>query len=277
MPQNVFRCRDTAFPLGCRTYIMGILNLTPDSFSDGGLYVSREAALVRALEMQTEGADLIDVGAVSTRPGSVPADEAEELRRLSFLGEICGALSVPVSVDTYRPRIVEYALSCGAKIINDVSGEFNPDMASLVRESGCGYIVMHSPTRNAGDAFAYPEGVVRHVQCFFDEIMARLSDAGVLPQNICLDPGFGFGKNTQENLLLLQGLDALDTGGVCLLSALSRKRFVRVLTDAPAEDCDAATAAGCVISVQKGADMVRVHNVRDCARAVRLADLVYRT
>ncbi|MBQ6165342.1 MAG: dihydropteroate synthase [Clostridia bacterium] len=276
MSDHVFRCRDASFSLGKKTYVMGILNLTPDSFSDGGLYITREAALARAAEMRSQGADLIDVGAVSTRPGSVPVDEAEELRRLACLRELCAAVDIPVSVDTFRPRVAEYALNCGAKIVNDVSGTFDPVMAALVRESGCGYIVMHSPTRNAGDAFFYPEGVVRHAERFFDEITDRLVGVGIPRQNICLDPGFGFCKNARENLQLLRNLNMLKREDMCLLSALSRKRFLRELTGSPAEDCDAATVAGCVISVRKGADMVRVHNVRDCVRGTLLADAVYR-
>lgn len=273
---GVFRCGDVSFPLGKKTYIMGILNLTPDSFSDGGLYNTRVAALERALEMQAQGADLVDVGAVSTRPGSVPADEAEELRRLSFLGEICSALRVPVSVDTYNVRTAEYALDCGAKLINDVSGRCQPEMAALVKSSGCGYIVMHSPVANAGDPADYTGGVISCVQAFFDEMLEKLVSAGIPAERLCLDPGFGFGKDTQQNLALLRELDRLDTHGVCLLSALSRKRFVRGISDSPPEDCDAATAAGCVISIQKGANMLRVHNVVDCARAARFADAIYR-
>ncbi len=274
---GIFRCADAVFPLGERTYLMGILNLTPDSFSDGGLYTTRDAAIGRALEMQSQGADLIDVGAVSTRPGSVPADEAEELRRLSFLAELCAALSVPVSVDTYNPGTAEYALRCGAKVINDVSGRFNPAMAALVRDSGCGYIVMHSPTANAGEDGSYPDGVLPHVEDFFSRMRETLTGAGIPEENLCFDPGFGFGKNTGDNLALLQGLDRLKKDGVCLMSALSRKRFVRELGASPMDDCDAATAAGCVISVQKGADFLRVHDVKNCARAARFADAVYRS
>ena len=149
-------------------------------------------------------------------------------------------------------------------------------MAALVRSAGCGYIVMHSPVANAGDFADYAGGIVPCVQAFFDEMLERLVSAGIPTERLCLDPGFGFGKDTGQNLTLLRELDRLDTHGVCFLSALSRKRFVRGISDSPPEDCDAATAAGCVISIQKGANMLRVHNVVDCARAARFADAIYR-
>lgn len=273
-----FSGQSFSFPLGEKTYIMGIVNITPDSFSDGGRYFAGEDALRHACELERQGADLVDVGAMSTRPNSERISVQEEIERLSCLGEICRHLSVPVSVDTFNPETAQFALRQGAAIINDVSGCFQPDMAAVVREAGCGYVVMHWRSERAEKEVEYPGGVIRDVRAYFDDMMETLTNAGLTPEQICLDPGFGFAKNTRQNLELLRALSQLQTQGVCLLSALSRKRFVGEVSGvAEADRRDVGTAAGCVISVQQGADMVRVHNVPVCKEALLMADAVYRS
>ncbi|MBR1811142.1 MAG: dihydropteroate synthase [Clostridia bacterium] len=274
---NWFRGKNFSFPLGKKTYVMGILNVTPDSFSDGGKFFSYENALSHAQQMEAAGADIIDVGAWSTRPGSVRITVEEEIERLSCLPALCDRLSVPVSVDTFNVKTAAYALDCGAAIINDVSGKYNPAMAELVRANGCGYIVMHAPLAEAGTDMVYPNGVCADIDAFFTQMLEQLTAAGIDAAQICLDPGFGFSKNTQDNLDILQHLDTLKRDGVCLLSAPSRKRFLGdVAGIKEADKRDVATAAAGVISIQKGADMIRVHDVAGCMQAVRTADAIYR-
>lgn len=256
---------------------MGVLNITPDSFSDGGLYRDPAAAVAHAIQMERDGADLIDVGAMSTRPFGEPIEEAEEIERLSCLGEIIRTLSCPVSVDTVNLSTARYALEQGAAVINDVSGVFRPDMARLVREFGCGYIVMHRGGPRTEQDADYPNGVTADVGAFFDRMLSRLVREGISAESVCLDPGYGFSKNTADNLTLLRQAERLKRNGVCLLTALSRKRFVGAASGVEApEERDAASAAAGVAAIQKGSDMLRVHNVKMAVACARMADAVYR-
>ena len=274
---TMFCGRNFSFVRGKKTYIMGILNLTPDSFSDGGIYFDPGAAIARAEALWRQGADMLDVGAMSTRPNSEPVPPREEMARLACLQEICRRVPIPVSVDTYRPEVAFFALENGAAVINDVCGHFQPEMAALVKEAGCGYIVMHWPGERAEQNGHYPDGVVRDVDTFFSQILEKLTDAGVRKEQICLDPGFGFAKNAEQNVQLLKALDALRRDDVFYLTALSRKRFLGALTGVEKpEERDLATAAASVIAIQKGADMLRVHNVAQCAQAAKIADAIYR-
>ncbi len=272
----MFRAKDKLFPLGEKTLIMGILNYTPDSFSDGNSFFSPETALERALLMEKQGADIIDIGAVSTRPGAEIADEKAELSRLhEVLPAIKGRLSVPFSVDTFRPECAAYALEQGASIINDVSGVFNYDMVSLVKEYKAAYIVTHNPC-GADSAARYPEGVITAVKAFFDDCL-RLADKYGLPrENLCLDPGFGFGKSRDDDYEIVRNMRALKIKGVALLAGASRKRMTNISgSDSPAER-DAATAAIHTLCTAGGADIIRVHNVETAAKAAAAADRICR-
>lgn len=277
--KNVFKGDRFSFPLGEKTYIMGVLNVTPDSFSDGGRFNSSAKAVKRAYEMQNQGADIIDVGAMSTRPNSIKITAEEEIERLSCLPDIIKQTSVPISVDTFYPKTVEYALYCGASVINDVSGRFQSEIVSLVKEYNSGYIVMHQRCDSAEKQAEYLNGVVSDVNDYFNEMLCKLQNSGIKSEQICLDPGFGFSKNTAENLQILKNLSEFKKNGVCLLSALSRKRFIGDITGViNAEDRDTGTAAACVISALNGADMVRVHNVAVCREALLAADsIIYKT
>ena len=269
-----FRFASGALPLGEKTCLMGILNLTPDSFFAGSR-VDGGAVLDRALQMEAEGADILDVGAVSTRPGGDVADEETELARLrDALPRLVRSVRRPVSVDTFRPAVAAFALESGAAIINDVSGEFQPKLAALVRRYGAGYIVMHAgePGSKTVDVLSYPGGVVNHVQGFFDEMRDMLTAAGLSPEQLCFDPGFGFAKTAAQNIELLKNLSLLQTGGSALLCALSRKRFVGALTgaDDPADRLPGTLAAD-LFAVLHGADLLRVHDVkahRDLLKAI---------
>ena len=262
---RIFSFAGGSLPLGKKTYLMGILNITPDSFYDGGRYFDPAAALKKAVSLAGEGADIIDVGALSTRPNADRADEAEELRRLSaVLPQLRREVAVPISVDTYRPAVARYALSEGADIINDVSGLFSADIAALIKEYGAGWVLMHAGPENARteDEAAYPLGIVNHVQLFFDAVLHKTAEYGIPAQKICLDPGFGFAKNAVKNRELLRCLSLLHTDGCAFLCALSRKRFIRAaaLSEADA-DVLAATLTADLSAAAAGADILRVHDV----------------
>ena len=273
-----FRFQSGSLVGGGKPALMGILNVTPDSFSDGGVYFTPEAAAARAAEMQLAGADLIDIGACSTRPGGALTDEAEELRRMqAAFDAVRAAVTVPVSVDTFRPAVAAFALERGADIVNDVSGTVDPELADMVRRSGAGWILMHAGPAGAATADApdYPGGVLRHVQAFFDDAVTKAAALGVPQAQICLDPGFGFAKTQEQNLELLRGLRTLDTHGCMLLVALSRKRFVGAISGETApENRLFGTLAANAAAVAGGADILRVHDVAAHAPFVRALDRI---
>ena len=265
-----------ALALGEKVYLMGILNITPDSFSDGGRFDTAPAALRHAEEMAAQGADLIDVGAVSTRPFAAPVDEDEEWGRLKgVLPELLRRCPVPVSVDTTSVAVARKCLDLGAAVINDVYGAFRPEMCAVVKEYRAGWVLMHG-----GAAFAkteaepdYPGGVLRHVQDFFDNAMRQAAEYGLPAERLCLDPGFGFAKNTAQNAALLRGLASLDTHGAALLAALSRKRFIGELSGDPdPSDRLGGTLAANVAAVLSGADLIRTHEIPLHRKALDLAE-----
>lgn len=269
----MFRAGNFTLPLGKKTYIMGILNYTPDSFSDGGLYNTPEKALEHALLMQEQGADIIDVGCNSTRPGGVILSEEEELIRLKeVLSALRDKISVSVSVDTFYPLCAVYALQNGAVIINDVSGKFNTEIASAVNEYGGGYIVTHNPC-GASDTVSYPDGVATAVRNFFMECISKAAQCGLKKENLCLDPGFGFGKTEKDNYELLDNLHWTKFEGYALLAAVSRKRFINKCDFSLV---DYATAAADTLAVEGGADIIRVHNVAAAVASAKVADAIYR-
>lgn len=272
---DVFAAKDKVFLLEKRTYIMGILNVTPDSFSDGGQYFKTEDAVAHALQMEAEGADIIDIGAQSTRPGAVPVTAKEEAERLiPVLTALQGKLRVPVSVDTFFPEVAAKALEAGAAVINDVGGAFQPEIAQAVKACEGGYIVTHAP-QNADEVVAYPEGVVPAVRSFFLDVMQKASDCGLGMEHLCLDPGIGFGKSRKDDLELLREMQWLKISPAALLCGASRKRVTTGSDDSPAER-DPATLAAHTAAVAGRADFLRVHNVKDSRLAAAMADKLYR-
>ncbi|MBQ2846661.1 MAG: dihydropteroate synthase [Clostridia bacterium] len=273
----MFKAGKHEFPLGKRTYIMGILNCTPDSFSDGGLYNTPQTALEHALEMQEQGADIIDIGANSTRPDAVILTAEEEKARLMpILEAVCPKISAAVSVDTFYQSCAEAALSMGADIINDVSGVFNPEIAALAVKHGAGYVVMHNPC-GAAVAAEYPKGVVTAVREFFLDALRLAAECGLPKSNLCLDPGLGFSKTAQDNLALLRETEWLKFKGVALLAAGSRKRFIGQASGV--EDSrmrDYGTGAAHTAAIAGGADIIRVHNVAAAVQSARVADAIFR-
>ena len=254
-----------SLPLGQKPYLMGILNVTPDSFYDGGRYYDPADAVKKALALVSDGADILDVGAVSTRPDAKRADEETELIRLkNVLPAIRREVDIPISVDTYRPAVARYCLENGVNIINDVSGVFSTEMARLVKEAGAGWVLMHAgmPGTGAETVLSYPGGVINHVRSFFDDMRRNCADFGIPPANVCLDPGFGFGKTAAQNLELLNKLPLLKNDAP-LLVGLSRKRFARAIAKSGAdEDVLLSTLMLDRTAAESGADILRVHDVK---------------
>lgn len=257
------------------TLVCGILNITPDSFSDGGLWDKPEKALAHALEMQDQGADIIDVGAQSTRPGSKLLSVQEETERLlPVLNILKGKIKVPISVDTFYPECAETALKNGASIINDVSGKAAPEMARTVSRYGAGWIIMHNPA--GADAFpTYEQGVVKAVKDFFLSALETAARFDIPRESLCFDIGIGFAKTYEDNLRLIKDAGKTRIDGCALMSAASRKRVIASAsgeTD-PAKR-DPGTVAAHTISIMSGADIIRVHDVSSAVQAARVADAV---
>lgn len=264
-----YRCGSGELILGGRTLIMGILNITPDSFSDGGLWVDRDRAVEHALQMAAEGADIIDIGGESTRPGHQPVGAEEELARVLPVIESIHrvAPNLPLSIDTYKAEVARRSIQAGAHIINDVWGvKADPQMAAVAAQADCPIILMHNRhDRNYQDL----------ISDMTDDLTASINlalAAGVRPQNIILDPGIGFAKDYTENLQAMMGLDALTELGYPLLLATSRKKFIRTALDLPAEDVVEGTAATVAFGIAQGCQIVRVHDVSIIKRTVDMCD-----
>jgi dihydropteroate synthase len=277
MPAHTVKIRGGLLSLEASTAIMGVLNVTPDSFSDGGRFLDPEAAVAHAEAMVEDGATLLDIGAESSRPGAAPVDEAEELRRLiPVVREVCRRVSVPVSVDTTKAAVAARALEAGAAIINDISAlRFDPGMAGVVAESGAGLVLMHmqGTPRTMQEAPRYGD-VVAEVSAFLRERMAAAERLGINPQQIFLDPGIGFGKNQEQNLALLSRLDRFAALGRPLAVGVSRKAFIGQILNRDVQERVMGTAGAVAVAVLAGARVVRVHDVGPIRDVVRIVDAI---
>jgi dihydropteroate synthase len=264
--------------LGSRTHIMGILNITPDSFSDGGRFSGPEQAVEHARAMAAAGADIIDVGGESTRPGAEPLAEDEELRRiLPVIERIAADLPVPVSVDTYKASVARRALAAGASIVNDISGlRFSPDMARIAADHGANLVVMHiKGTPRDMQANPVYDDVVGEIAEYLNGGIEIALAAGVPRDRVLVDPGIGFGKTLEHNLEILGRLDELKVLGCPLVVGTSRKRFIgTVLGIADPKDRVEGTAATVALAIERGAHIVRVHDVAAMVRVARMADAI---
>lgn len=270
----------SVLPLGRRTLVMGILNVTPDSFSDGGVHFKADAAIRFAEAMVEAGADILDVGGESTRPGAPPLPAGEELRRVAPVIEaIAARVTVPVSIDTYKADVAERALDLGALIVNDISGfMYDPRLAEVAARRKAGVILMHNRGRPANMyEFAVYTDVVADIA---RELAARAADAmaaGVARERIVLDPGLGFAKRAEHSIEALARLGELHALGFPILSGPSRKSFLQTgLGERPPSARVWGTAAAVTASVLAGAHIVRVHDVREMADVVRVADTLSR-
>jgi dihydropteroate synthase len=264
--------------LGQHTLVMGILNVTPDSFSDGGLYLDANAAVARAIAMKAAGADIIDVGGESTRPGSAGVSAEEEMRRiLPILRGLRGKIRIPISVDTSKAEVAEAAAEAGAEIVNDVTGLRNdPRIAEVARRRKLGLILMHMRgTPQTMQTTPFARDVIRDVNVGLRRSIALASKAGVAKSQIVIDPGIGFGKSHEQNCEILRRLPEFAKLGFPLLVGTSRKSFLgTALKQNTENDRIWGTAATVAASILQGAHIVRVHDVAEMAQVARVTDVV---
>ena len=267
-------CGSKEIILGERTLVMGILNVTPDSFSDGGRYNNLDSAMKQAERLISEGADIIDVGGESTRPGHIQITSEEEISRVvPIIEKISKNLDTIISIDTYKYDVAEAAIKAGANIINDIWGlQYDKgEMAELIKKSNLPLIAMH----NQNDEI-YDKDIMLALREFFEKTFKIADKYGIDRDKIILDPGLGFGKNVEQNIEVLSRLNELKYMGPILLCA-SKKRFIgKLLNDLPFDERVEGTVATTVIGIEKGVDIVRVHNVLENKRACLVADGIYR-
>ena len=270
----IWNCRGREVVCEPRTLIMGILNATPDSFSDGGKFLAAEKAVARGLEMVAEGADIIDIGGESTRPGANPVPAAEEIARtVLVIKKLREKTSTLISIDTRKAEVARAALAAGADIINDVSALSDSGMAAVAAETGAGLVLMHMlgtpETMQNNPKYA---DVVSDVRNFLDERMAFAVSRGVAPEQIVLDPGVGFGKTDEHNLSLLNNIPALVASSSPVLIGASRKGFIGRLLGGGPDERLAGSLAVAAFSILRGAHILRVHDVKDSCDAAKLVD-----
>ncbi len=262
--------RDRQFDTERHTYIMGILNTTPDSFSDGGKYNNLDAALRRAEEMIQEGADILDIGGESTRPGHTQITDDEEISRTApIIAAIRKRFDIPLSIDTYKASVAQCALEAGADLVNDIWGlQYDPKMAETIQKFHVSCCLMHNRKKPDYQDF-FPD--------FLDDLRACIrtaKDAGIPDDRILLDPGVGFGKTYEMNLAVIRNLDCMKTLGYPVLLGTSRKSVIGLTLDLPTSQRDEATLATTVYGMLKGCSFVRVHNVQANVRAVKMAEAI---
>jgi len=273
----VWRVGERAFDCSERTLVMGILNVTPDSFSDGGRFLGERAAVDHGVNMAESGADIVDVGGESTRPGSDPVGADVEIERVVPVIERLARYlpGIPISIDTRKAEVAAAALEAGATIVNDVSGGSDPAMFELASQHGAGIVLMHM----RGDPKTMQvepiyDDVVAEVHEYLRERVEAAEFAGVEPDRIVVDPGIGFGKDLDHNLALIRRIDAFLDLGRPVLVGPSRKRFLGTLLDLPEDQRVEGTAAAVAWMVSRGAHVVRVHDVQEIVRVVRVVDAI---
>ena len=269
---------DHTFDFSQRTCVMGILNVTPDSFSDGGKYFDEDKAVRRAIQMVEDGADIIDIGGESTRPGADQVVIEEELRRtVPVIKSVLKHVRIPISIDTYKSRVAQRALDAGAAMINDISGlNFDPEMARVVARSGVPVIIMHikGEPKNMQKNPAY-HALIPEICEYLKDGIKRAVDAGTSADKIIIDPGIGFGKTFEHNLEIIHNLAELQILRKPIMVGPSRKAFLgKILGNAPSEARLEGTAAAVAISIMNGAHMIRVHDVREMVKVVKVADAI---
>ena len=274
-------CKGKVLDLGSHSHIMGVLNVTPDSFSDGGRYVDPRQALAHAREMAAAGADIIDIGGESTRPGAQPLTEEEELRRiLPLIERLSRELPVPLSVDTYKSAVAGKALTAGAAIVNDISGlRFSPDMAKVIADHGAAVVIMHikGTPRDMQQDPVYGD-VVSEIIDYLEGGLEIAEKAGVDREKTLIDPGIGFGKTLGHNLAILNRLDEFRALGRPIVLGTSRKKFIGTVLDIPTPGQRAfGTASTVALGIERGARVLRVHDVAHMAQVARMTDAILKT
>jgi dihydropteroate synthase len=257
-----------------KTLIMGVLNVTPDSFTDGGRFKDIEAAVSHGKKMVEEGADLIDIGGESTRPGSRPISEKDELTRvLPVVKRLLDEVSVPLSIDTYKPQVADVCLRAGAHLINDITGLIKPEMRTTIAKYNVPVVLMHMQgvpkTMQKNPIY---QDVVAEISTFFEKQITSARNERI--QHIIIDPGIGFGKTVEHNLQILQRLEEFKIHGCPILIGPSRKSFIGGITGLSVNERLDGTLAAVTIAVMNGANIVRVHDVKECKRALQVVDAV---
>jgi dihydropteroate synthase len=272
--------RNFSLDFSKKTYIMGILNITPDSFSDGGLFFDKSVAIQRALQMVEDGADIIDIGGESTRPGSEIVPVEEELRRTApVIAAIAKEITIPISIDTYKAEVAQRALDAGASIVNDISGlRFDPEMTKVVSEYKVPVVVMHIRGKPK-DMQINPvyEALIPEIMDYLRGSIRFALDAGIQDDMIVIDPGIGFGKTFEQNLTIIHNLQEFTSLEKPVLIGASRKAFIgKILGDESPGQRVEGTAAAVAISILKCANIVRVHDVKEMVKVAKVADAIKR-
>ena len=276
-PEMIFRGRNFAFEFPRPALVMGVVNVTPDSFSDGGQFFDRQQAIEHAFSLVREGADIIDIGGESTRPGAPSVPEDEELRRvLPVLEEVAAQTTLPISVDTQKPAVARAALKAGAAIINDIAANrASPEMWEIAAESGAGYVLMHMQgTPQTMHLAPKYDDVAADVSAFFAERLQRARDSGLAMEQVVLDPGIGFGKTVKNNLQLLQALDRFKVHQRPLLLGVSRKSFIGKLVGGEVNERGPGSLACAVWAILNGVQLIRTHDVAATVQAVRMIEKI---
>ena len=271
----VFRAGRFTFPLQQRTYIMGILNVTPDSFSDGGKYFDLDQAVYHAENMLQSGADIIDIGGESTRPGFSPISTAEELQRvIPVVEKLTRTFNCPISIDTSKPEVADAALAAGACVVNDINGlQKHSELATIIARYAAGAVLMHNARIYRSEISE--SDIMSDVRAFLRESFRIALDAGLQPGQLMIDPGIGFGVTPQDSISMIARLCELNELGLPILLGPSRKKFIGQIIG-PSSDRLYGTIASVVIGIMNGADFVRVHDVREITEAVKVADAIHR-
>lgn len=275
--RNILDCRGYTLDLSRKTHIMGILNVTPDSFSDGGEFLNPEEAVEHAMKMRDEGADIIDVGGESTRPGSDPISPQEELERVSpVLQILVDELDIPISIDTYKSEVASEALGIGVHMVNDISGlRFDAGMVAVIKEFNVPVVIMHikGTPKNMQVNPVY-EDLMGEIRDYLQEGAEMALSAGVQRNKIIIDPGMGFGKRIEDNFVILRDLNRLKSLGFPIVVGPSRKSFIGLTLNLPVHERIEGTAASVTAAILNGADIVRVHDVKQMSRVVKIADKI---
>ena len=274
----IFRARQFKYAFPRPALVMGIVNVTPDSFSDGGKFLDADAAVVHALKLVGQGADILDIGGESTRPNAQPVSEAEELCRvIPVIEQLAGQIRIPVSIDTMKPAVARAALQAGASIVNDVAANRSDDeMWKIVAEFQAGYVCMHAQgTPQTMQKSPVYQDVVTEVGDFFRERSEKLSTAGIPSDQVVLDPGIGFGKTLEHNLSLLANLRSFTKLERPLLVGASRKSFIGKLLGAEPNERLPASLACAILAVESGVQIIRTHDVAETVQALRMTEAVW--
>ncbi|HTA95137.1 MAG TPA: dihydropteroate synthase [Verrucomicrobiae bacterium] len=270
----IFRARQFEFVFPRPALVMGIVNVTPDSFSDGGKFFNPRKAVQHALKLIEQGAEILDIGGESTRPNAKPVSEKEELRRvIPVIGKLARKIKIPISIDTMKPAVARAALEAGASIVNDVAANRGDDeMWEIVSEFRAGYICMHAPP--ALHKLQKQKNIVREIGNFFQERLEKLKAVGISPEQVVFDPGIGFGKTLGQNLQLLAGLRSFTKLKRPLLLGVSRKSFIGKLLGAELNERLPASLACASLAVADGVQIIRAHDVAEMVQAIRMTEAV---